>query len=73
MSAGPIAQARAAHVAPPVSTSNDARVCKSTDTPGRGYCGRGAKGDKVATDWARVVCTDCAAAYRADAAVGVGS
>lgn len=65
MSAGPIAQERASHKPPKVSTPDNARVC-GPGQPGRGYCGR--KG-KPAADWAGVTCSDCHAAHRADGAV----
>lgn len=68
MSEGPIKRERDAWKPPVVSTTDAARVCKSTRQKGRGYCGRKATGAKVATEWVDVECTDCEAAYRADEA-----
>lgn len=67
MSAGPIAQERAAHKPDKVSTPDAHRVCAQGE-PGRGYCGR--KADSKTTEhWVLVVCADCWAARRADEAV----
>lgn len=66
MSAGPIAQDRAAHLAPRVSTTETARTC-APGNPGRGYCGRKTK---TPTDWDHTTCTDCQAARRADTEAG---
>lgn len=70
MSAGPIAQARRAHVAPKTSTAAKDRVCADGTalhgTASRAYCGR--TSGKRATTWSEVTCTDCAAARRADLA-----
>lgn len=68
MSAGPISRERAAHKPVITSTTDAARVCKSTDRRDRGYCGREAKGAKVTAEWADVECADCVAARRADLA-----
>lgn len=69
MSAGPIKAERDGHKVALVSTPDVHRVCMATERKGRGYCGREAKGAKVTTEWADVVCSDCEAAYRADQAV----
>lgn len=66
MSAGPIAQARAAHTAPRVSTTEKDRTCAS-GAPGRGYCGRKTN---TPTDWDETTCSDCLAARRADVQAG---
>lgn len=67
VSAGPIAQERAAHKPERVSTPDAHRVCAKGE-PGRGYCGRKADA-KTTARWVLVVCADCWAARRADEAV----
>lgn len=72
MSAGPIAQERASHKPPKVSSTAKERVCAAgtglNATTGRGYCGR-TSAPRV-DSWAKVTCADCYAARRADEAVG---
>lgn len=66
VSAGPIAQDRAAHLTPRASTTEKDRTC-AEGAPGRGYCGRKTK---TPTAWTAVTCTDCHAARRADEQAG---
>jgi hypothetical protein len=68
VSAGPIKRERDAWKPITVSTPDAHRVCMGVKERNRGYCGREAKGSKVTTEWADVVCSDCVAAYRADEA-----
>lgn len=69
MSGGPIQRERESHKPKIVSTPDVHRVCaQAVGRPGRGYCGRGATGAKVAADWAGTTCSDCHAAHRADQA-----
>ncbi|MDL9978839.1 hypothetical protein [Microbacterium candidum] len=49
---------------PPASTTNEDRVCRSTTSKDRGYCGR--RSAPLAATWAGTVCNDCKAAARAD-------
>lgn len=70
MSNGPIAHWWKSHAPVRVSTPDAHRVCAIGPEKGRGYCGRRSTKTIVDTrdpaEAARVTCTDCIAAARAD-------
>lgn len=66
MSEGPIKAHRDAWKPRKASTTDSERICATSETKGRGYCGRKMTSSKLTSDWAAVVCSDCEAARRAD-------
>lgn len=67
MSAGPIRQWRDSWLPPRVSSKNSERVCYMKMLSDKAYCGR--KPRAAYQDWAKVTCSDCLAAGRADGRV----
>lgn len=65
MSNGPIKRAREGSTAAFSSTPDNARICMQNPDTKRAYCGR-KKHQGLVNRWVLSVCTDCAAAARAD-------